>query len=141
MPSALAGHSFGGLFALHALVTRPTAFARYAAASPSLWWGQGVLLREVDRFVATPSPRGFAVDVQLRVGAPETPAAAVNAARAAVQQERRVLDRTRDLADRLAALSWPELRVEMGVVPGADHGAVMLPALTDALAFAQRPRA
>ena len=32
------GHSYGGLLVLHALLTRPGEFARYAAASPSLWW-------------------------------------------------------------------------------------------------------
>jgi len=34
----LYGHSYGGLFVLHALHTRPHAFQRYVAASPSLWW-------------------------------------------------------------------------------------------------------
>ena len=32
------GHSYGGLLVLHTLLTRPGEFARYAAASPSLWW-------------------------------------------------------------------------------------------------------
>jgi len=34
----LYGHSYGGLFVLHALQARPEAFQRYVAASPSLWW-------------------------------------------------------------------------------------------------------
>jgi predicted alpha/beta superfamily hydrolase len=34
----LAGHSFGGLFALHVASTRPGAFAGIVAISPSLWW-------------------------------------------------------------------------------------------------------
>jgi predicted alpha/beta superfamily hydrolase len=34
----LAGHSFGGLFALHVASTRPGAFAGIIAISPSLWW-------------------------------------------------------------------------------------------------------
>jgi iron(III)-enterobactin esterase len=40
------GHSYGGLAVLHALFTRPGAFSDYAAASPSLWWNDGAILRE-----------------------------------------------------------------------------------------------
>lgn len=40
------GHSYGGLLVLHALMTRPQAFDDYAAASPSLWWNQGVVSAE-----------------------------------------------------------------------------------------------
>ncbi|MFJ4260433.1 alpha/beta hydrolase [Pseudomonas monteilii] len=40
------GHSYGGLAVLHALFTRPGAFSDYAAASPSLWWHDGAILRE-----------------------------------------------------------------------------------------------
>jgi predicted alpha/beta superfamily hydrolase len=34
----LFGHSLGGLFAAHALLTRPEAFSAYIVGSPSLWW-------------------------------------------------------------------------------------------------------
>ncbi len=40
------GHSYGGLAVLHALFTRPSEFSDYAAASPSLWWHDGALVRE-----------------------------------------------------------------------------------------------
>ncbi|MEM1177583.1 MAG: alpha/beta hydrolase-fold protein [Acidobacteriota bacterium] len=42
----LVGHSFGGLFALHALATTPDLFRSILAISPSLWWDTG---RPVDR--------------------------------------------------------------------------------------------
>ncbi len=42
----LAGLSLGGLFALHALFTAPTAFRRTIAVSPALWWDNGVIFRE-----------------------------------------------------------------------------------------------
>ncbi len=38
------GHSYGGLFVLHALLSRPGTFQCHIAASPSLWWRQGHLL-------------------------------------------------------------------------------------------------
>ena len=40
------GHSYGGLAVLHALFTRPGEFSDYAAASPSLWWRDGAIVRE-----------------------------------------------------------------------------------------------
>lgn len=42
----LAGHSFGGLIALHALFTDARIATRYAAISPSLWFGDGLIARE-----------------------------------------------------------------------------------------------
>ncbi|WP_207239111.1 alpha/beta hydrolase [Pseudomonas sp. GW456-L15] len=38
------GHSYGGLLVLQALFSQPQAFRHYAAASPSLWWGDGLIL-------------------------------------------------------------------------------------------------
>ncbi|WDY57502.1 alpha/beta hydrolase [Pseudomonas sp. PSKL.D1] len=40
------GHSYGGLAVLHALFTRPGEFSDFAAASPSLWWHDGAIVRE-----------------------------------------------------------------------------------------------
>lgn len=37
----LIGHSFGGLFAVHALTERPALFQGYVALEPSLWWDAG----------------------------------------------------------------------------------------------------
>lgn len=42
----LVGHSFGGLFVLHALAQEPDLFAATIALSPSLWWDEG---RPVDQ--------------------------------------------------------------------------------------------
>lgn len=39
------GHSFGGLFTVFAMLTRPAAFARYAAISPSVWWAPELMGR------------------------------------------------------------------------------------------------
>ena len=41
----LLGHSYGGLFAIYALEQRPALFQRIVAASPSLDWDNGLLLR------------------------------------------------------------------------------------------------
>lgn len=41
----LVGTLLGGLFALHTLLTRPTAFQRYIAVSPAIYWADKLLLR------------------------------------------------------------------------------------------------
>ncbi|HEX6643441.1 MAG TPA: alpha/beta hydrolase-fold protein [Gemmatimonadales bacterium] len=48
----LAGHSFGGLFALHALTTRPEIFQSYVVISPSTWWNRQSLVNGVPAFLA-----------------------------------------------------------------------------------------
>ena len=47
---ALAGHSLGGLFAVHAMLTRPELFNSYIAVSPSLQWDNFVMLGRVGEF-------------------------------------------------------------------------------------------
>ena len=47
---ALAGHSFGGLFAAYVLFTRPELFRRYLISSPSPDWAGGEIFREEARY-------------------------------------------------------------------------------------------
>ena len=49
----LAGHSFGGLFAVHALITRPELFNSYVAVSPSLQWSDEATLKRAEEFLKT----------------------------------------------------------------------------------------
>ncbi|WP_049768574.1 alpha/beta hydrolase [Anaeromyxobacter sp. Fw109-5] len=49
----LAGHSFGGLFALHAAAARPGVFQAVIAASPTLTWDGNLAVRRVRDAVAT----------------------------------------------------------------------------------------
>lgn len=43
----IAGHSLGGLFALHALFGPTRFFNRVLASAPSIWWGDRVILKTV----------------------------------------------------------------------------------------------
>ena len=50
---ALYGHSYGGIFALHALFTKPTLFDTFIAASPIIWWNKSFLVNvEEPEFVS-----------------------------------------------------------------------------------------
>lgn len=56
----LAGHSVGGLTAIHALAAHPEIFDAYLAVSPSLWWDRGAYLDwAAERLPASPSTREF----------------------------------------------------------------------------------
>jgi predicted alpha/beta superfamily hydrolase len=48
-----AGHSLGGLFAVHALMSRPNLFNAYIAISPSLWWDNSRVVHEAHGFLTT----------------------------------------------------------------------------------------
>jgi predicted alpha/beta superfamily hydrolase len=47
----LAGHSLGGLFAVHAMVSKPGLFNSYVAVSPSLQWENQVTLKRAEEFL------------------------------------------------------------------------------------------
>jgi predicted alpha/beta superfamily hydrolase len=47
-----AGHSLGGLFAIHALINRPDLFNACIATSPSLWWDNFHTLHQAQEFFA-----------------------------------------------------------------------------------------
>lgn len=46
----LAGHSLGGLFAIHAMLSRPDLFQSYIAVSPALHWDNQVMVKRAEDF-------------------------------------------------------------------------------------------
>lgn len=49
----LVGHSFGGLAAVNALISRPKLFNAYVIIDPSVWWDANVMLKRTSDFLAT----------------------------------------------------------------------------------------
>ena len=47
----LAGHSLGGLFAIHTMITHPDLFKSYIAVSPSLQWSDQATLKRAEEFL------------------------------------------------------------------------------------------
>lgn len=47
----LAGHSFGGLFTIHAMISKPGLFNSYIAVSPSLQWANAEALKRAEDFL------------------------------------------------------------------------------------------
>ena len=56
--TTIAGHSFGGVLALHALMTRPQQFCHHVAVSPSLWLADGALLERIDKLTGVTDEAG-----------------------------------------------------------------------------------
>ena len=102
---ALFGHSFGGLFALHALFTRSQMFQSYIAASPSIWWNECFVLEEERAFAAAIRGKPQSLDVLITVGGCEQELVAAEAAapdreqRAQWKRQNRMVDNARELAD------------------------------------------
>lgn len=106
-----AGHSLGGLLGLHALFCRPGLFQAVVAASPSLEWDEGLVLREARAIKAGAGPVPRALYVTLG-GLEATPD---------------VLEDYLALAKALELLPWPDFAWGWQVLPGEDHGSVVLP--------------
>src|SRR5690606_24197416 len=64
------GHSYGGLFALHVYIHAPELFSALCVVSPSLWWGDGMML---DALAAVP-PRLEPAVLLMRGDAEASPA-------------------------------------------------------------------
>ena len=130
----LFGHSFGGLLALHALFTRPGLFADYVAASPSIWWNDGFILKEREAFAARSTPRArVLVTVGSREQAPPTGA---SAERAALLRQRGQVDAARSLGLDLERLRPAGLQAGFREFEGENHGSAALPALQRAIEYA-----
>src|SRR5918997_2644293 len=86
--TGMAGSSLGGLLTMHLGLKYPTVFSRLAVMSPSVWWDQRVILREVE---ALPSKLPFRIWLD-----------------AGTAEGEEVLRDTRALRDALKGKGWVE---------------------------------
>lgn len=130
---ALFGHSFGGLFVLHALFTRPASFSTFIASSPSIWWQDKRVLGELPGLLAqSVMPR-----IQISVGALEDdpPKGNYSPEMRALLASRTMIPEARDLAATLQAQSALKDKVVYHELAGEDHGPAWLPALSRGMQF------
>ncbi|MEH0834369.1 alpha/beta hydrolase [Pectobacterium cacticida] len=132
----LAGHSFGGLFTLYTLFNHTPSFQHYVAASPSIWWGNGVVIP--DRTPLLPTPP---LSITITVGANEaamtiTPSPPpIDEKQAERLKKRKMVDRAKTLATQLKEQG---ANTEFIVFPGKGHGDVIPDAIGKAVAIAGR---
>lgn len=145
----LFGHSLGGLFALDMAFRHPDAFEAVISASPSIWWGQAVVLQGEPQFRATLSASGKAPRLLLTAGALEASAKATplppgmtQAQFGAYIAKIRTVENARELAARLS--SAREGRPDQVAFVAFDeetHVSVAPAAISRGLRFALSPRA
>lgn len=133
----LAGHSFGGLFTLYTLFNHGDAFQRYVAASPSIWWGNGVVIPQRTPLLAS-SPESITLSVGEYEEKPSkaAPGRPIDPERAKRKEKRNMVMKARALAE--------QLNVQHGVTqfilfPGKGHGDVIPDAMNKAVEVAARP--
>jgi len=133
---ALFGHSYGGLCTLHALFTRPGMFQTYLAASPSIWYGERVILTELEDFAKRVAALPAKPSLMLSAGELEAfrTRGAAPKDRAAIAAERRMVGEAEDLAARLSA-SGSLARVEYHLLAKENHGTAMFPAMARGMEF------
>lgn len=138
----LMGHSFGGLFTLHTLFTRPDLFQTYVAGSPSIWFNDEFLLSEEKTFIKNFRPDGKVRNILITVGGLEQrlnpavdpgPKASENLAR---MQGRKMVSNAADMAARLALYKDKGLNVAFTEFDGEEHGSVVPGLVSRAVGFA-----
>jgi predicted alpha/beta superfamily hydrolase len=129
----LFGHSYGGLFTLYALMQRPGSFQRYYALSPSLWFGDALLMQRLPGFASTLAERPLPLKVRLVSGVLEEFARGGVPHRAA---HRRMVAYPRTFAERLQAAG---LAAHFEAWEGEDHGSIVYRAAPGLLGFAFTP--
>ncbi len=132
---ALFGHSFGGLFVVHALFARPAGFSTYLASSPSIWWGDRLVLNGLPGLLkldGTLRPR-----VQISVGSLEDqpPRGKYPPEVLAMRAKRVMVPEARSLAERLRKMPGWGGQVVYHELEGEDHGPAWLPAMTRGMQF------
>jgi len=128
----LVGHSYGGLFALHACFNRPGLFEAHVAGSPSIWWQDRAILASEDAFrLGTPRAGRLLMTVG---GLEQGPGLAVGAQRAERLARARMRDNAAEMAERLRASG--RVACEFVEFPGENHVSVIPAMLSRAVAFA-----
>jgi predicted alpha/beta superfamily hydrolase len=120
-PTAIfAGHSFGGLVALHIAATRPGAYTGIVAMSPSLWWNDSTLVTQyADAIAKTRGPlRLFATSGGLETANDVT---------------------TKRFAARLDSAASKSVAFAYRHYPDDSHGLTPAPSLMDGLRFVFAP--
>lgn len=119
----LVGHSFGGLFAMHALTAAPDLFQAHIAIDPSLWWDDRVL---VSRAEALQAHENLNASVYLTLA---------DNTGLSLPEGQEMLDAGHGFAAALEKVQSPGLRSKLRYFEAENHGSVPLLSLYHGLLF------
>ncbi len=120
----LVGHSFGGLFAMNALLHRPPIFQAHITIDPSLWWDDQILLRRLKEMVQKSNDFRGPVYISIANNPPGKDFDPKIGEQA-----------SRDFLDILKTNSSPSFRTALQYFDAEDHGSVPLLSLYHGLLF------
>jgi predicted alpha/beta superfamily hydrolase len=127
-----AGHSYGGLFGTHVLLTEPGMFQKYILMSPSLWYDRRLMIARERGFAM--KNRDLPADVYFMIGGEETvpdpDTEPFGSSRMAMVED---MD---EMVRMLQSRGYPSLKVQQKVFPGEDHGSVYVDALKEGMLWA-----
>ncbi|MEC5342999.1 alpha/beta hydrolase-fold protein [Brenneria populi] len=132
----LAGHSFGGLFTLYTLFNHTASFQHYVAASPSIWWGYGVVIPVRKPLLDAP-PHSVTLSVGEYEESPEKAPTGkpISAKREERHGRRKMVTQARTLA---AQLKDQGVNAQFILFAGKNHGDVIPDAIGKAVIIAGR---
>lgn len=118
----LMGHSFGGLFALSMMASRPALFDAWVAADPSLWWDGGVLVRMLE---ANPAAGRSGAFVYAGFGSALRKTGGTTASRNLASEAR--------FRAALEGFAGPDAKVIVEDYPRETHGTIAVPVFHEAM--------
>ncbi|MFN3369957.1 MAG: alpha/beta hydrolase [Sphingomonadaceae bacterium] len=127
-----AGHSYGGLFGTHVLLTEPTMFARYILMSPSLWYDRRLMIARERGFAMR--NRDLPAEVFCIIGGEETVPDPDTEPFAASRHA--MVEDMAEMVRMLRSRTYPSLKLESLVIPDEDHASVYVPAIRRGLHWA-----
>lgn len=138
----LFGHSFGGLFTLYSLFSRPRSFDRYIAVSPAIFWEECCILTFEQQYIDSCSPPGRCF-LHLSAGQYEGDMLAPfqeHANDATTRRERSKLIRTasyaEEMAERLTIRAPGQIKTAFETFAGENHMSVLPVSIGRALQIA-----
>jgi ferri-bacillibactin esterase len=129
---ALFGHSFGGLFSLWSLFTRPGSFQSYIAASPSIWWGNRAILAHEAVFIKQATQSVKPLRLLMTVGSLE----GVPRMFAPADYDSTMVEDAAALASRLRSDAAHRLNVTFAELADETHTSVIPTSLSRSVRFA-----
>lgn len=143
---ALYGHSYGALFALHGLFTRPAiergGFDAYLASSPSIWWGGRCVLEEARNYThrakEARNPTNKVPALLMYVGGleqePRRWRDETDESWEKRTRDAKIFDMRRNALELVEVVKDAPLQVGLREYAGEDHGTVMACSLSRGLA-------
>ena len=135
------GHSYGGLFVLHAFLTHPHIFTTYIASSPSLWFSGRYLFNELKPFIQQNKTVNNPVNLLISVGGNEQSLIAAEKKLPEAKQKmllthrqnRRMIDDSARLFEILKQADIKNVNVNYTIYANQTHQTAPLIALQDGI--------